>query len=265
MLNIFKSGFCRILIFSFILSAILNAKDGAQIFKKKCANCHKIYIPVDKIKENLIKKNTVLHLKAPSVNMMAWAMLRGPKRLLGEDRDFLKDEVTDFLTEYLYNPNRENSLCDSEMLKYFDKKSSLKGKVSKEEIEALADFFIDYKPPKSSKKALKEKKEFDGDALLEKAQKTGKNILIIATSKSCAYCKKMKEEVLSNSEVKEFLQKNFLVKEVDIDSYYLPFELDNKGLTPAFFVIDANESIKAQAFGYIKKDEFLKGLNGVKK
>ncbi len=252
-------GIFALFFFSFIFSTTLFALNGENIFKSKCASCHKLYIPVEKIKENLIQKNQILHLKAPSLNMMAWAMLRGPKRLGAGDSEFLEDEVIDFLTEYLYNPNKENSLCEPQMMQYYDKKPSMKGKVSQEEIKALAKFFINYKAPKNTPH-FKEKKEYDEDALLEEAKKKDKLILLMASSKTCTYCKKEKEQVLSQKDVQDFLAKNFIFKEVDIDEFNLPFELDNKAITPAFFVLDRNGSKMSEAFGFIPKKQFLQGL-----
>ncbi len=257
MLTILRGVF-TLFFFSFLFSTAF-AQDGEEIFKRKCVNCHQLYIPVEKIKENLIQKNQLLHLRAPSLNMIAWALLRGPKRLGAGDSEFLEEEIIDFLTEYLYNPNKESSLCEPQMMQYYDKKPSMKGKVSQEEIKALAKFFINYKVPKS-KVQVKEKKEFDADNLLKKAAKEQKLILIMASSKTCNYCKKMKKEVLSKKEVQLFLKKNFVFSEIDIDEYFLPFDLDNKAITPAFFVLDNTGKKLGEAFGFIKKEEFLLGL-----
>ncbi len=258
MLTILRGVF-TLFFFSFLFSTPLFAIDGEKVFKSKCISCHKLYIPVEKIKENLIQKNQLLHLRAPSLNMIAWALLRGPKRLGAGDSEFLEDEVIDFLTEYLYNPNKESSLCEPQMMQYYDKKPSMKGKVSQEEIKALAKFFINYKAPKS-KPHLKEKKEFDEDVLLKKASKEDKLILLMASSKTCTYCKKEKEQVLLQKDVQDFLAKNFIFKEVDIDEFNLPFELNNKAITPAFFVLDNKGKKLGEAFGFIKKEEFLLGL-----
>lgn len=142
--------FFSIFLFTTLLIYANNYDKGKELFKSKCSSCHKTFVNAKKIKENFFKQNNkLLNLKAPTVNMMTWAINVGPNKI-GEDDDieFKIEEVSDFLTEYLYNPKLENSICDKDVIKYFKVKESMKGKVSKEELSLIAEYLVKFKPKK---------------------------------------------------------------------------------------------------------------------
>ena len=144
-----KKLFSIFLFFTLFINAN-NFDKGKELFNKKCSNCHKIFADPKKIQENFFKQeNRLLKLKAPTVNMMNWAINTGPKKI-GEDDDieFKIEEVTDFLIDYLHNPNLENSICDKNVIKYFKVKESMKGKVSKDELALIAEYLVKFKPNK---------------------------------------------------------------------------------------------------------------------
>ncbi len=120
---------------------------GLAVFEKKCASCHVSHIPAKQIQENFFEKNnTMLKLQAPSVNMLAYAIMDGPKHI-GEkgDLDMRDAEIEDFLKEYLTKPDMHNSICDPQIMKFYQIKKSMKGQVSDYEFANLANFFMDYK------------------------------------------------------------------------------------------------------------------------
>ena len=142
--------FFSIFLFTTLLIYANNYDKGKELFKSKCNSCHKIFEDPKKIKENFFKQNNkLLNLKAPTVNMIAWAINVGPNKI-GEDDDieFKIEEVSDFLIEYLYSPNLENSICDKDVIKYFKVKESMKGKVSKDELALIAEYLVKFKPKK---------------------------------------------------------------------------------------------------------------------
>lgn len=119
---------------------------GKKIFEKKCSECHAGYIEGKKIIENFYEKeNKLLNLKAPTVNMLAYAIMDGPKKI-GDPKDpeMQKIEIENFLKDYLTNPNLENSICDPKVIRFYKVKDSLKGKLNDEEFSHLADFFMQY-------------------------------------------------------------------------------------------------------------------------
>lgn len=95
--------------------------------------------------------------------------------------------------------------------------------------------------------------------LTTQAQKAHKMILIEATSEYCGYCVKMKKEVLSDKEVKEVISKKYIFKEIMVGSQKLPFALEDEfgGMTPTFFILDANGKLLKQIPGSWNKSDFL--------
>jgi thioredoxin-related protein len=229
-----------------LLSTLSQAgfKEGKTIFQAKCTVCHVAYIPAKKIKENFFEKNnTVLKLKAPSVNMLAYAIMESSKHI-GDpsDPEMQQIEIEEFLKDYLYAPKAENSICDENLAKYYDKKESMKGKVTPEEIVELSHYFMQYKKMRQKehptiKRVISE--SYSPKQLLEDASKENKQIIIEASSSTCHFCKKMKREVLDTEEIQTAMHKDYIFVEVDIDKMKLPFSLQKafKGITPTFFFL----------------------------
>ncbi len=258
-----KLYFILSIFISFLYSSNM-AQKGEEIFKQKCISCHQEYAPVDKIKENFFEKNnTLLKLKAPTVNMMHWAITKGPNKI-GEDGDdeFRVGEIADFLKDYLINPNKEKSICDKNIMKFYETKKSLKGVVKEDEFEPLASYLLYYTPPpKKSKNIFL--KNLNEKEILQKAKKENKLIIIEASADDCVYCKQMKKDVLKKPDIKEILEKNFVFVELDVKKDKLPFGIDKAypNITPSFFILDKDAKPIDMMVGYIKKDEFKKKLN----
>lgn len=132
---------------------------GKSIFHNKCSECHAGYVIPRLITENFYeKKNKLLNLKAPSENMLAFAIIEGARKV-GNPNDhpeMHKWEVEAYLVDYLFNPDLSKSICDPLVLRYYDVKDSLKGKVNEEEISHIADFFIHYKEKRQEKQFKQE-------------------------------------------------------------------------------------------------------------
>jgi len=194
-------------------------KEGEKIFKDKCSSCHAGHIPADTLKKNFFeKKNTLLQLKAPSVNMIAYAIMDSPKHI-GDpsDPEMQQMEIEEYLKDSLYDPKPENSICDESFAKYYDAKKSMKKEVSPEEITALSYYFMGYKKewlkahPKKRRILSESYKEKD---LLKDAIKEDKRIIIEASSSTCHFCKKMKSEVLETKEIQEKTNKDFILSKL---------------------------------------------------
>ena len=229
-----------------VVSAHLHAdfKEGESIFKDKCSSCHAGHIPGKKLKENFFeKKNTLLHLKAPTVNMIAYAIMDSRKHIGdSSDPEMQQMEIEEYLKDALFAPSRENSICDEDFAKYYEQKRSMKGKVSPEEITALSYYFMGYK--KAWRKAHPKKKRILSESykekdLLKDAIKENKRIIIEASSSTCHFCKKMKKEVLNTAQIQKAINEDFIFIEIDIDKMKLPFGLQKafQGITPTFFFL----------------------------
>lgn len=248
-----------------ITNLFADFKEGETIFKNKCSSCHQDYISINTIKENFFEKeNKLLNLKAPTVNMLVYAIMDSPKKI-GDvsDSEMQSIEIETYLKSYLENPDRFNSICDDYILGFYDNKKSMKTLLSDEEYRLLTTYFMEYKDNfKDEDKIEKEEFSKDQNAILNKAKKENKQILVYATAKSCFFCKKMDREVLDLKEVKNELQKDYIFVKVDMDESLLPFDLQKvyKKITPSFFFVSKEGKFMKQYPGSWTKSDFLEIL-----
>lgn len=167
----------KILLVSLLFIINLNAdfKDGEAIFKAKCSSCHSDYINFNTLKENFFEKNNeLLKLKAPSVNMLAYAIMESPKKIGDpDDADMREIEINNYLKSYLEKPDRFNSICDDHILGFYETKKSMKGELSDEDYENLTTFFMEYKENLKIDNELDKVslESIDENLILEKAKK----------------------------------------------------------------------------------------------
>ena len=255
----------KILIISFFLFLNLSAdyKEGKEIFQNKCSSCHGEYISINTLKENFFEKNnTLLNLKAPTVNMLAYAIMDSPKRI-GDSNDIEMQEIEiqSYLKSYLENPDRFNSICDEHILTFYEQKKSIK--LSDDEYSSLTNFFMEYKKNLEPKNQLKSLSSSDKETeIIEKAKKENKLIMVYATSKSCYFCKKMDKDVFSLAEVQKEINKNYIFIKNDMDELSLPFDLQKvyKKITPTFFIVSKEGKYIKQYPGSRTKSDFLEIL-----
>ena len=248
-----RSYLTLLVLFSSLLTAEIT---GKEVYKDKCASCHKLYIPASELIENFMEQNnTILKLNAPTVNQMVFRL----KNRIGDpkgDEDIHRMEVDSFVADYLMNPDKSKSVCLPKILKYFNTMPSMKGKISVDEIDAVSTFLYDYNPDDHMKKKLK----FVGYVkALKSAKKENKIILLKLTREHCHFCQKMDREVFAETEVRDALNKDFIVVEVDIGEDELPLNL-KKGMTPTFVFINKDEKIMAKIPGAWTKKDFLEIL-----
>jgi len=239
-----------LLLFSSLLTAEVTGED---VYEKKCATCHKLYISPTKLIENFMEQNnTTLKLTAPTINQIVFRL----KNRIGDpkgDEDIHRMEVDSFIADYLMNPDKSKSVCLPKVLKHFETMPSMKGKISVDEIDAVSTFLYDYNPDDHVEKKL----EFVGyQKALETAKKEDKIILLKLTREHCHFCKKMDREVFAEAEVREALNKDFTVVEIDIKKEELPLGL-KKGMTPTFVFVHKDEEIMAKIPGSWSKKDFL--------
>ena len=248
--------FILIAFFSMLLQA-----DGETIYKNKCASCHKAFIPMGQLKENFVEyNNTKLQLKGPTLNQLSFRL----KQNIGDpkgDEEIHIMEVVAFIQDYLINPDKQKSVCMDEVLDAFDTMPSLKGQISEDESEEVAEYIYHF-DKKSLEENSPEYTEFD--EAIKKAQKEKKLIMVKATSEYCFYCKKMDREVFSEKEVLDVLSKNFASVEIDVNKKKLPAGLEYK-VTPTYIFLDENAKELKKVAGAFDKSDFLKILAEVQK
>ncbi|RXJ89208.1 thioredoxin family protein [Arcobacter sp. CECT 8983] len=256
-----------IVIFACFISTSLFAdfKEGKKLFEQKCAQCHKGYISFKKLKENFYERNNqLLNLEIPTENMLAWAIIDSSRKI-GDpnDEEMRLIEIEEYLKNYLANPDTNNSICDQAALKYYKKKEPLK--ITEEEAELLAEYFMGYKEDRlknmpEANKVLSS--NYDEKEILKEAQNKGKHIIVYATSKTCYFCKKMEKDVLSKQDVKDIMAEDYIFLKVDVDYVKLPFGLKKhfKGMTPTFFVLTSGGELLNTYPGAWVKNDYLQIL-----
>lgn len=117
-----------------------NYQNGERIFENKCSQCHKKYVEKKLLQKNFRNtQNKLLELKAPAGNQISYRL----KHQLGDitDIDSHLFETTEFVREYLKNPDRSKSICLERVIKHFDTMKTMKGQISDEEID-MVTFFL---------------------------------------------------------------------------------------------------------------------------
>lgn len=244
-----------------ILNLSADYKSGMETFTNKCSSCHGDFISIDTLKENFFeKKNKLLNLKAPTVNMLAYAIMDSPKKI-GDinDSEMQEIEIQSYLKSYLETPDRFNSICDEHILKYYEPKKSMK--LSEDEYNDLAIYFMEYKKnlEKKENKAKDILSNNNESKILKKAKEENKQIIVYATSKTCYFCKRMDKEVLSLDDIQKVINENYIYIKNDMDESSLPFDLQKvyKKITPTFFIVSKDgEFIKQYPGSWTKSDFF---------
>ena len=257
----FKKGLLLTLLL-FLTHINASYLEGKKIFENKCSSCHGKYISIKNLKINFFEQdNKIYKLTVPTVNMLAYAIVDGPKRIGDpEDKEMQEIEIEEYLKDYLEEPDISNTICDPIIIKYYEKKEAIK--ITDEEALNLTHFFMEYKKNRLSKskpKMTELDKFYDENKILDEAKKSNKKLIIYATSKSCYFCKKMERDVLSLKEIQNRMNKDFIFLKVDVDEIKLPFNLKKhfKGMTPTFFFVSNDKELENIYPGAWLKDDFI--------
>jgi len=113
-----------------LLSTLLNANEGKALLERKCASCHLLTLP---------SADIIPTLKAPAMEAVGFHI----KLAMNEKKD-----LKNFITDYVINPDISKSVCESNKVAKFGVMPSQKGKVSKEELDKIANYIIDNYPTK---------------------------------------------------------------------------------------------------------------------
>ena len=249
----------------FFSVSILNAgyTEGEKVFAAKCASCHTGYIPMATLKKNFAdRNNTLLHLEAPTVNMLTHEMLYGAKKLGDpDDREMRHEAVALYLEEYLSRPSPSESILPGWLRKFFTPMPPVRN-LSEKELSDLADFFLDNGTMRLKSEGEDAKRGGEGidlPRLLADATESGRTLIVEATSSYCHYCTRMEKEVLEDPEVKAMLEKYFILVQVNVDRQKLPPKLEKfyRRITPSFFFLDATGKLLESVPGSWKKNDFM--------
>ena len=95
---------------------------------------------------------------------------------------------------------------------------------------------------------------------LEESKTSNKNILLLVDAKWCGYCTRFKEEVLSEEEVKNKM-KEYVVCLLDYKSNHDVIKKYNIKKLPTYMLIDKEENVLKEGYGYQNRGLFLNWLN----
>jgi len=117
--------------------------DGEALLKQKCAACHNLDMP----------PKTYPDEKAPPMMAVTFHV-----------RDFMKVDnpsekrrrFIEFVVDYALHPSAEKSFCDKKSLEDYGLMPSLEGKVTPEELEAVAGYMYDHYDPEKFMKLMQE-------------------------------------------------------------------------------------------------------------
>ena len=250
----------KIIGFMIISAVLMMANEGKVLFEKHCTSCHEPFIAMSKLKKNFLDhNNTLLKLKAPTLNQLSYRL----KQRIGDpkgDNDMHRMEVTAFMSDYVYYPDKDKSVCLDDVMQHFQTMPSLKGKVSEEDLEEIGTYLYDF-----DNKVVKEKSvKYEGfDKALERAKKEHKIIMIKAMTKECHFCRKMDREVLIEEDIVKAIEKDFIPVSIDVSVHQLPLGIKAE-VTPSFIFIDENAKVLMNVPGAWDKIDFLELLKEAK-
>ncbi len=98
---------------------------------------------------------------------------------------------------------------------------------------------------------------------LERAIKENKSIMMIASTKSCPWCRKLERQTLKRENINNIIQKNFVPLSVDQDLKNYPKKYEVKVVPTVYFINPKNESVIKKVLGYKNRKEFSKILDEV--
>ena len=108
--------------------------------------------------------------------------------------------------------------------------------------------------------AFTETKKMTYTKALSISKQNNKPIMLKLTADNCKYCTKMDNEVLSDTEVKQLIDANFITVNINVDDEALPLNL-KRTTTPTFIFVDKNEQITSKLPGSWNKKDFMDLLN----
>ncbi len=108
-----------------------NNLDGEKLLAQKCTKCHNIDLPPKTFEDE----------KAPPMMAIAFH-IRGFIKT-GDDSQRIPKAIA-FVKDYVITPSASKSFCDKESLKSYGVMPSQKGKVSQDELQAIAEYMFSH-------------------------------------------------------------------------------------------------------------------------
>jgi len=150
--------------------------DGKKLLEQKCASCHDLTMPPRLLPDEL----------APPIMAVSFHM---PNFMEPKDESQRIPMAIAFVTDYVLNPSLEKSYCDEESIKKYGLMPSLKGKVTEDEVRAIASYMFEHYTQKNLSKAQEDIAAFNA---LEPGEK-------LALKHKCLGCHKVDKKIVGPS------------------------------------------------------------------
>ena len=123
-----------------------NAKqyDGKKLLEQKCAQCHNLDMP----------PKTYADEKAPPMMAVVFHVRDFMKVANPSDK---KDRFIAFVQDYVIHPDRSKSFCDKKSLQTYGLMPSQKGRVTRDQLAAIAAYMYDHYDPQKYMAIMTEK------------------------------------------------------------------------------------------------------------
>jgi len=105
--------------------------DGEKLIKEKCSSCHNLDLPPKTYEGEIAPP-----MMAVSFHIIDFIKVNVESQKIPKAIDFVKD--------YVINPDRKKSFCDKESLKHYGVMPSQKGKVTQDELQAIAEYMFSH-------------------------------------------------------------------------------------------------------------------------
>ncbi len=104
--------------------------------------------------------------------------------------------------------------------------------------------------------------ESDYQTALQKALKENKSIMMVLSTKTCPWCRKMENQTLKKDEINNSIKEHFIPLALDNDDpNSFPKQFETKVVPTIYFVDPKQEEVFARSLGYKNKKDFGKILN----
>lgn len=109
----------------------------------------------------------------------------------------------------------------------------------------------------SSLEFIKEMKyETNYDVALKKAKESKKILMMVATTQSCPWCRKLERQTLSKEDINSLIQEKFVPVSVDQDLKNFPQKFEVKVVPTVYFINVNDETVIEKSLGYKNKKDF---------
>jgi len=112
----------------------------------------------------------------------------------------------------------------------------------------------------SLKFAKKMNYETDYDIALEKAEQSNKPLMMIISTKTCPWCRKLENQTLKKDIVNDIVSKKFIPLTLNRSKTHYPQQFVAKVVPTVFFIDPKKEKSYHISYGYKNKKEFSKVL-----